>query len=718
MSPKDVVESLTAMVPTRQPFFLWGPPGVGKCLDADAPVLDATTGEYVPIHKFNISHKVLSHVNGEMVAVRPIAKKDQGKQEAFLIKTQTGREIIATAMHPFFALFAGAKAKYTDARWCPLSELVAGESRIAVTSDVPVFGSDQVDDDELKLAAYLIGDGHYKRRPAKVGFTNADPIILEEFRSISSSLGLGISEYPKRGSPAIDIALKNAVFRGSRSGSDAVALLDKVGLKFALAGEKEIPNFVFRLPRNQLALFLNRLFSTDGSVCIHEATHKKTGPMSIARVSYSSKSKKLIHQLQLLLDRFGIIGYIRVKRVDGNLYYELQIMNSQSILRFEEIGFYGARQKRFERALEIAQRNAKIGHRLGNGVVRFGLLFDRILSVEPVGLRSTWDLDVPVARNFSAAGFVVHNSSIVHQVAKTLDRDVIDLRAVLLDPIDLRGLPHVNGDKRAVWCPPAFMPLKGSMNGRKGIIFADELPQAPPLVQAAFLQGILDHRIGEIELDPEWIWVAAGNRAEDRAGAHRMITPLLNRFGHIDLDVHHEQWNEWAVTNSIAPEVRMFIAFRPGLLHKFDPASHDRAFPTPRSWHFVSNVLAKCPEHLITQIVSGLVGQGPATEFTAFHRTYHDLPDVDELLKDPTNFKPPTDPAILFALSGALAERARGGNHKILGNIFAVCNRLPGEYSVLTIRDSAAVNRQILNGEKVPGASEWMKKHRKVLLDV
>jgi hypothetical protein len=310
----------------------------------------------------------------------------------------------------------------------------------------------------------------------------------------------------------------------------------------------------------------------------------------------------------------------------------------------------------------------------------------------------------------------VGKSDIVHQAAAAKGMSVLDLRAVLLDPIDLRGLPHVNGDKRAVWCPPAFLPLKGTMKGVKGIIFADELPQAPPLVQAAFLQGILDHRIGETELDPDWQWIAAGNRTEDRAGSHRIITPLLNRFGHIDLDVDHEQWSEWAVLHNVKPEVRQFIKFRPGLLHKFDASSQERAFPTPRSWKFVSDVLGNCPERLLVQIVSGFVGQGPAAEFTAFHRMYHELPDVDALLKDPSGFKVPVDPAILWALSGALVERCKGAGPKLLGNLFELLERVPDEYAILTVRDASFVNKSVVDTNKVPGAATFIKKHRKVLI--
>src|SRR4029079_16077237 len=143
-------------------------------------------------------------------------------------------------------------------------------------------------------------------------------------------------------------------------------------------------------------------------------------------------------------------------------------------------------------------------------------------------------------------------SSVVRQAATALGLDLVDVRATLLDPVDLRGLPRVSKDT-AVWCPPAFLPRSGT-----GLLFLDELAQAAPMVQAACLQLTLDRRIGEYELPSGWSVIAASNRAEDRAGTHRLITPLLNRFVHVDLDVSADDWQAWAVAAGVAPEVRAF----------------------------------------------------------------------------------------------------------------------------------------------------------------
>jgi hypothetical protein len=247
----------------------------------------------------------------------------------------------------------------------------------------------------------------------------------------------------------------------------------------------------------------------------------------------------------------------------------------------------------------------------------------------------------------------IGKSSVVRQAAAALGRDLVDVRATLLDPVDLRGLPRLTGDT-AVWCPPAFLPRAG-----KGILFLDELAQAPPLVQAAGLQLVLDRRLGEYELPDGWAVVAASNRAEDRAGGHRLISPLSNRFVHLDLDVCADDWQDWAARAGVAPEVRAFLRFRPALLFQFDPAANPRAFPTPRSWQLAADVLAAAPADLVHPAVAGCVGEGPAAEFAAFLGLYRELPDVDAALTQPDTTPVPRDPGVLYALVGALVERCR-----------------------------------------------------------
>ena len=49
-------------------------------------------------------------------------------------------------------------------------------------------------------------------------------------------------------------------------------------------------------------------------------------------------------------------------------------------------------------------------------------------------------------------------SMIAQQVAAAGNRQYVDVRALLLDPVDLRGIPWRDSDGRTRWAPPVFLP--------------------------------------------------------------------------------------------------------------------------------------------------------------------------------------------------------------------------------------------------------------------
>ena len=300
----------------------------------------------------------------------------------------------------------------------------------------------------------------------------------------------------------------------------------------------------------------------------------------------------------------------------------------------------------------------------------------------------------------------VGKSQVVAQVAQEEGLSLIDVRAVLLDPVDLRGLPRIDDDGRACWCPPEFLPREGC-----GVLFLDELNAAPPLVQAACYQLVLDRCVGEYRLPEGWSVVAAGNRETDRAVTHRMPSALANRFVHLEFSVDVEEWLTWAQNSGVSQAVIAFIRFRPNLLHAFDPQKDDKAFPTPRSWEFVSRIM----NHLrggfpALELIAGVIGEGAAAEFCGFLRIYRNLPDPDTLLDDPETAEVPQDPAMLYAICELLSERTDMGNWP---HIMTYALRLPPEFSVLLVRDAVRVNSAIV---QTPAFNEWAVAHADVLL--
>jgi hypothetical protein len=175
-----------------------------------------------------------------------------------------------------------------------------------------------------------------------------------------------------------------------------------------------------------------------------------------------------------------------------------------------------------------------------------------------------------------------------------------------------------------------------------------------------------------------------------------------------------EDWQAWAINAGISPVVRSFIEYRPALLHDFDPTKQAQAYPTPRSWSTVSLMQRGVKDVHMHEMVAGCVGDGAAVEFMAFRQICQELPVVDSVLADPEKVAVPNEPAVLYALSGALSERCKGADAKVLSAFSQYAGRMPREFAVLTFRDGVQANRGLLS---VPEADAWVRKHRHILAD-
>lgn len=303
----------------------------------------------------------------------------------------------------------------------------------------------------------------------------------------------------------------------------------------------------------------------------------------------------------------------------------------------------------------------------------------------------------------------VGKSQIVAQVARQKGLAIKDIRAVLLDPVDLRGLPRITEEGSSVWCPPGFLP--GKKDPEAGIVFLDELNAAPPMVQAACYQLILDRCIGEYRLPDGWSIVAAGNREKDKAVTHRMPSALANRMVHLEFDVSLDDWVIWAQRKGIRAEVLSFLRFRPKLLHDFDPASAAKAFASPRSWEFVSKILDASPSPSVEYaLLQGTVGPGPAAEFMGFLEVWRALPTVEEILANPRAAEVPSEPAALYALCEALGEKAAPDT---ISSLTIYAERLPAEFSVLLMRDAVCHDTSLVYSEAF---SHWAERNAEVLV--
>ena len=285
----------------------------------------------------------------------------------------------------------------------------------------------------------------------------------------------------------------------------------------------------------------------------------------------------------------------------------------------------------------------------------------------------------------------IGKSDILRAVAKDLKIGLIDMRLSIYDPTDLKGFPVVKGTGKSEamhFVPPALLPTKG-----KGILFLDELPAAPPAVQAAAYQLILDKRLGEYVLPDGWAIVAAGNHARN-GGVHYSLAPALaNRFVHIEMETSAEDWDVWANNNGITDLTRAFMRFRPALIHDMNARKTGMAFPTPRSWAFADDI---AKQHFDAtsefELLKGTVGEGAAVEYLAFLKTARELPTANEILVSPDTAPVPKSPGAKHAAVVMLERHADKTNIK---QCMHYLKRLDVEYQTAFIYGVTRAKREL-----------------------
>jgi replicative DNA helicase len=510
-----------------------GRPAMGKC-EADSTIILLSDGSLSTIQQIYQKRQAELLTLGEdwkFYLTRPSAFIDDGIKPVFRVTTRLGRFIETTITHPFLTIKG----------WRQLAEIQAGD-KIAVPRRMNIFGKETIRDCEVKLLAYLIGDGCLTQSAPQ--FTNGNTAILQDFAEAATSFG-GLTlrfndvgrrapEYrvignresytdniknfgynlrailQKRNLDPKTLAQKlNVPPRLFYSWMEGMAVpnleifsrlcetlrvdpqhlaydgidvintqhknslrhwLEELGLMGKNAHQKTVPDIVFRLQRSQIALFLNRLFSTDGWATLLNSGQSQLG--------YCSVSEELARQVQHLLLRFGIIAALKKRSVKykntRRPAWFIDITDAKSIKTFIlEIGIFGkeAALSRVEEALEnkkshnncdlipveaweylatakgdepwavLAKRagikgysNIHVGKRalsrerflilataLDNSwlkkLANSEVYWDEIVSIEPMGNKQVYDLTIPETHNFVANDICVHNTAFCTNIA-------------------------------------------------------------------------------------------------------------------------------------------------------------------------------------------------------------------------------------------------------------------------------------------------------------
>lgn len=229
----------------------------------------------------------------------------------------------------------------------------------------------------------------------------------------------------------------------------------------------------------------------------------------------------------------------------------------------------------------------------------------------------------------------IGKSELVEGITKELGGLMIDLRLGQMEPTDIRGIPFYNKDKNTMeYAAPGDLPDEETASKYPIVVlFLDEMNSAPASVQSAAYQLILNRRVGKYVLPDNVVMVAAGNRESDKGVTYRMPTPLANRFIHQEMRVDFASWQEWAVENKIHKDVVGYLSFAKQDLYDFDAKSSSRAFATPRSWSFVSQLLSdSVDDETAMNLIAGTVGEGLAVKFMAHRKVAGKMPNPKDIL--------------------------------------------------------------------------------------
>lgn len=306
---------------------------------------------------------------------------------------------------------------------------------------------------------------------------------------------------------------------------------------------------------------------------------------------------------------------------------------------------------------------------------------------------------VPMVKGSPGTG----KSQIVHQIAETYNLMVIDLRLSQCDPTDLGGFPTIIGEK-ADYMPMRHFPIVGDPipEGYSGwLLFLDEANAAPAAIQAAAYKLVLDRMVGSHHLHKNVAMVLAGNLETDGAIVFPMSTALQSRLLHLELVVDAKEWDDWATAKgNIDYRITSYIKYKPGNLYTFSPDHTDCTYACPRTWEFTSRILKATEEGSPDRLplLAGTISEGVAREFIGFCKIHEELLKPDQIIKAPETVKVPSEPSILFALTGSIAHNMDLNNGEPFMKFVA---RLPVEFQVVCLRESIRRNKEMMGHKSI-----------------
>jgi replicative DNA helicase len=351
-----------------------------------------------------------------------------GTKEVFRLRLASGRELEATANHPMLTVDG----------WVPLGQLAPGD-RVATPRAVPEpLGPQPLPDAEVILLAHLLGAGSFAAGQP-IRYSALDEANLAAVRAAAQHFGRTPVRDDDPG--ARTSGTRAGTYRLGHGARNPIATwLEGLGILGLPSQEKVLPERVFALPNEQVAVFLRHLWAAAGSLA-------RRGGSSPARVHYASPSRALVDGLAQLLLRFGILSRIGTAEARAHRpRWALDVTGAEDQRRFlEQVGVHGAGRaaagglataprgivgnsardtippQLWRRAREALAARGTPQRRLARlravpGASELEMpatnqvAFDEIAEVEPLGEQEVYDATVAGTHNYVANGLSIHNS--------------------------------------------------------------------------------------------------------------------------------------------------------------------------------------------------------------------------------------------------------------------------------------------------------------------
>lgn len=452
-------DQMTSGLQRQDLIIIAARPSMGKCVVNNTNIT-LTDGSVTTIEEICRNRKaslLTLRDDFTFAQTQPSDFIDDGVKPVFRVTTKLGRYVECTLTHPFLTIDG----------WQPLAELSV-KTKIAVPRKLAVFGESKMRECDVKLLAYLIGDGSLTKSSPE--FTVGKSALREDFEESAKEFG-GVETAPlEREDRTLTLRVRKSG-RRSNAPNPLRVWLESLGIYGKNSHAKFIPACVFTLRRELVALFLNRLFATDGWASV-----LSSGPVQLG---YSTVSEELARQVQHLLLRFGVISKLKKRAVkykdERRNAWQLDITDALSIRAFiSEIGILG-KEASLATALEsleaknyqtncdlipmrvwnqiaaakggeswhhLAERagirgktNIHVGRRQPTRERLFALAstleserlrnlatsevyWDEIVSIESVGNKQVYDLTIPETHNFVANDICVHNTALALNMAQ------------------------------------------------------------------------------------------------------------------------------------------------------------------------------------------------------------------------------------------------------------------------------------------------------------